>query len=243
VVAHLHYVLMGGAVFPLFGAFYYWFPKLTGRLLGERLGRWHFWLFFIGFNLSFFPMHLLGLRGMPRRVYTYGEAMGWGQLNLAATAGALLIGLSVLLFIINVVRSRRQGALAQDDPWGAGTLEWSVSSPPPPSSFHRPPVVHSRFPLWRDGPGPRYVSGLSDLHREVLITSGPDAQPDHRLRLPASSAWPFWTAVATTILFIGSIYTPWAVVWGAVPVTIGATAWFWPRRSGAGSHHEMETSA
>jgi cytochrome c oxidase subunit 1 len=243
VVAHLHYVLMGGAVFPLFGAFYYWFPKLSGRLLGERLGRWHFWLFFIGFNLSFFPMHLLGLRGMPRRVYTYGEGMGWGQLNLTATLGALLIGLSVLLFIINVAHSRRKGAPAPDNPWGAGTLEWSVSSPPPASNFHLPPVVHSRFPLWREGDGPRYVSGLSNTEREVLITSGADALPDHRMRLPASSPWPFWTAVAATMLFIGSIYTPWAVVWGAVPVTIGATAWFWPRRSGEGRQRAAETSA
>jgi cytochrome c oxidase subunit 1 len=229
VVAHLHYVLMGGAVFPLFGAFFYWFPKFSGRMLSERLGRWQFWLFFIGFNLSFFPMHVLGLRGMPRRVYSYGAEMGWGPLNLAATAGALLIALSVLLFIINVTRSYRHGVAAGDNPWGGGTLEWSVASPPPPSNFHLPPVVHSRFPLWQQGGMPRHVSGLSDTGREILVTSGPDARPDHRLRLPGPSAWPFLTAVATTVLFIGSIYTPWAVVWGAVPVAIAATLWFWPK--------------
>jgi len=229
VVAHLHYVLMGGAVFPLFGAFFYWFPKFSGRMLSERLGQWQFWLFFIGFNLSFFPMHALGLRGMPRRVYSYGPEMGWGPLNLAATAGALLIALSALLFIINVMRSYRHGVPAGDNPWGGGTLEWSVASPPPPSNFHRPTVVHSRFPLWQAGGMPRYVSGLSDTKREILITSGPDARPDHRLLLPEPSAWPFLTAVVTTILFIGSIYTPWAVVWGAVPVAIGATLWFWPK--------------
>jgi cytochrome c oxidase subunit 1 len=229
VVAHLHYVLMGGAVFPLFGAFFYWFPKFSGRMLSERLGQWQFWLFFIGFNLSFFPMHVLGLRGMPRRVYSYGAEMGWGPLNLAATAGALLIALSVLLFIINVMRSYRHGLPAGNNPWGGGTLEWSIASPPPPSNFHLPPVVHSRFPLWQQGGTPRHVSGLSDTEREILITSGPDARPDHRLRLPEPSAWPFLTAVATTILFIGSIYTPWAVVWGAVPVAIAATLWFWPK--------------
>jgi cytochrome c oxidase subunit 1 len=166
---------------------------------------------------------------MPRRVYSYGAEMGWGPLNLAATAGALLIALSVLLFIINVTRSYRHGVAAGDNPWGGGTLEWSVASPPPPSNFHLPPVVHSRFPLWQQGGTPRHVSGLSDTEREILITSGPDARPDHRLRQPEPSAWPFLTAVATTILFIGSIYTPWAVVWGAVPVAAGATLWFWPR--------------
>ena len=102
VVAHFHYVLIGGAVFPLFGAFYYWFPKVTGRLLGERLGRWHFWLFFLGVNLTFFPMHLLGLDGMPRRVYTYLAETGWGNLNLLASAGAVLIAVSVAIFLVNV---------------------------------------------------------------------------------------------------------------------------------------------
>jgi heme/copper-type cytochrome/quinol oxidase subunit 1 len=122
VVAHLHYVLLGGAVFPLFGAFYYWFPKFTGRLMSERLGRWQFWLFFIGFNVAFFPMHVLGLQGMPRRVYTYPEEMGWGTLNMTATIGAAMIVVSVLLFIINVLRSYRGGRVAGDNPWGPGTL-------------------------------------------------------------------------------------------------------------------------
>src|SRR5205085_4660228 len=105
VVAHLHYVLIGGAVFPLFGAWYYWFPKITGRMMGERLGRWQFWLFFIGFNVAFYPMHHLGLQGMPRRVYTYPVEMGWGALNFLSTAGALMIAASVLIFIVNALRS------------------------------------------------------------------------------------------------------------------------------------------
>ena len=230
VVAHLHYVLLGGAVFPLFGAFYYWFPKFTGRMLDERLGRWNFWLFFIGFNVAFFPMHLLGLEGMPRRIYTYPKALDWGALNLTATVGALTIGVSVLLFIINVLRSRRHGAPAGADPWQAGTLEWSVASPPPAGNFEQVPVVHGRYPLWLPPGTPDRVTGLTSEHREVLITSVVDAAPDHRLWLPSSSPWPFLCAVAVTILFIGSIFTPWAMVWAAVPVAATATVWFWPKR-------------
>jgi cytochrome c oxidase subunit 1 len=230
VVAHLHYVLLGGAVFPLFGAFYYWFPKFTGRMLSERLGRWNFWLFFIGFNVAFFPMHVLGLQGMPRRVYTYPGEMGWGGMNLVATIGALTIALSVLLFVINVLHSRRHGEVASSDPWGAGTLEWSVSSPPPMANFKLVPVVHGRYPLWQEAAEPTHVTGLASDYREVLITSVADAAVDHRLWLPSSTAWPFWAAVATTILFVGSIFTPWAVVWAALPVAVATTAWFWPKR-------------
>jgi cytochrome c oxidase subunit 1 len=230
VVAHLHYVLLGGAVFPLFGAFYYWFPKFTGRMMSERLGKWNFWLFFIGFNVTFFPMHLLGLWGMPRRVYTYPEEMGWGAMNLTATVGAFMIAVSVLLFIINVLRSRRHGELAGNNPWGAGTLEWSMPSPPPAANFERVPVVHGRYPLWEATPEPTHVTGLSTEHREILVTSAADAEPDHRLWLPASSPWPFLAALATTVLFVGSIFNPWAVVWASVPVGVAATLWFWPKR-------------
>jgi cytochrome c oxidase subunit 1 len=230
VVAHLHYVLLGGAVFPLFGAFYYWFPKFTGRMLSERLGVWQFWLFFIGFNVTFFPMHILGLQGMPRRIYTYPREMGWGDMNLAASIGAAVIAVSVLLFIVNVLRSRRGGAPAGDDPWGAGTLEWSMSSPPPAGNFEHMPVVHGRDPLWEPQGTPSHVTGLTSKHREVLITSVNDAQLDHRLWLPSSSIWPFLSAVAVTILFVGSIFTPWAVVWAMIPVAIATTFWFWPKR-------------
>jgi cytochrome c oxidase subunit I+III len=231
VVAHLHYVLLGGAVFPLFGAFYYWFPKFTGRMLSERLGRWNFWLFFLGFNITFFPMHLLGLHGMPRRVYTYPGEMGWNGMNLAATIGALTIAVSVLLFIINVLSNRRHGPIANDNPWGGGTLEWSVASPPPAGNFNTVPVVHARYPLWQPGGRPTHVEGLAPHYREVLITSALDAELDHRLWLPSPSIWPFLSAVAVTVLFIGSIFTPWAVVWATIPVAIATTAWFWPKRS------------
>jgi cytochrome c oxidase subunit 1 len=240
VVAHLHYVLIGGAVFPLFGAIYYWYPKFTGRLMSETLGRWNFWLFFIGFNLTFFPMHLLGLHGMPRRVYTYPQGMGWSGLNLTATIGAWLIGVSVLLFVINVWRSRTRGAPAGANPWGGATLEWVTASPPPPHNFDAVPVVHGREPLWEPWPEPTHVAGLAVHEREVLVTSVVEAQPDHRATFPKPSIWPFLAALATTVLFIGSIFTPWAVVWAAIPVAITGTAWFWPRRRDTQEHLALE---
>jgi len=173
---------------------------------------------------------VLGLQGMPRRVYTYPAEMEWGSLNFLSTVGAFMIAVSVLLFIVNVLRSRRHGAPAGNDPWGAGTLEWSVPSPPPAANYDRVPVVHARDPLWEPPGLPSHVTGLANDYREILVTSVADAAPDHRLWLPASSLAPFATAVATTILFVGSIFTPWAVVWAAVPVAMGATWWFWPKK-------------
>jgi cytochrome c oxidase subunit 1 len=230
VVAHLHYVLLGGAVFPLFGAFYYWFPKFTGRMLNETLGRWNFWLMFVGFNVAFFPMHLLGLQGMPRRVWTYAPDMGWDGMNLLATAGAWTLAAGILVFIVNVMRSRRHGALAGDNPWGAASLEWSTSSPPPPHNFDVMPVVHGRNPLWEPAGSPRWVAGLAANARQVLITSVIDARPDSCPVFPSPSIWPFVSALATTVLFVGSVYTPWAVVWGTIPTAIAMTIWFWPNR-------------
>ncbi|MGH6648240.1 cytochrome c oxidase subunit I [Aquabacterium sp.] len=244
VVAHLHYVLLGGAVFPLAGAVHYWYPKFTGRLMDEKLGRWSFWLFFIGFNVAFFPMHLLGLWGMPRRVYTYPADRGWGDMNMVSTFGALMIGLGVLLFLINLVRSRWQGELAGPDPWGGGTLEWGTASPPSSVNFEAIPVVCGRDPVWQAAERPPdqavAVGGLATTSREQLVTSVLDAQPDHRSQFPQPSIWPFLSAVATTGLFVGSIFTPWAVVWGAVPVAIGLTCWFWPRRQESRLHVALE---
>jgi cytochrome c oxidase subunit I+III len=230
VVAHLHYVLIGGAVFPLFGAFYYWFPKISGRMLDERAGRWNFWLFFVGFNLTFFPMHQLGLIGMPRRVYTYPGGLGWDELNLLASIGAALIAASIALFIANAIWSRRYGQIAGDDPWNAATLEWATTSPPPAWNFQHIPVVASRQPLW--DPMPRQVvTGLRSDVRELLITGAVDAEPDHRGELPEPSIWPLLAALATTGLFIGSIFTPWAVPIGALPLFVTLVGWFWPKRS------------
>jgi cytochrome c oxidase subunit I len=231
VVAHFHYVLIGGAVFPLVGAVYYWFPKITGRILSETLGRWNFWLAFIGFNIAFFPMHILGLMGMPRRVYTYTPEMGWDNLNLLSSAGAAVFAASFAVLIVNVILSLRRGELAGDNPWGASTLEWATSSPPPPYNFSRIPVVTHRDPLWADGGNLPVVAGLSVERREVLLSSVADAEPHTREASPEPSIWPLLTAIATTIFFIGSIFTPWAVVWGTPPMAVALIGWFWPTGS------------
>ena len=234
VVAHFHYVLIGGAVFPLFGAFYYWYPKITGRLLSERLGAWVFGLFFAGFNLTFFPMHVLGLHGMPRRIYTYPAAMGWSGLNLLATAGAVLMTCGVTVFLFDALRALRAGAAAADNPWSAGTLEWATSSPPPNSNFLHPPTVAGREPVWENPPDQPVIAGLRADAREVLVTHVLDAEPDHRLLVPEPSIWPFLTGIAVTILFIWSIFTPWGVVYGAGPVFVTMVGWFWPKRADEG---------
>ncbi len=148
VVAHFHYVLFGGTMLAVFAAAYYWFPKMTGRMLDERLGKWHFWLTLIGFNLTFFPMHILGLMGMPRRVYTYPDKPGWELLNSAETIGSLILAVSTLVFIWNIYRSLRGGVVAGNDPWDAWTLEWATTSPPPPTNFAAAPPVEGPRPLY-----------------------------------------------------------------------------------------------
>ncbi|HEU0236675.1 MAG TPA: cytochrome c oxidase subunit I [Candidatus Limnocylindrales bacterium] len=148
VVAHLHYVLFGGSVFGVFAGVYYWFPKMTGRMLGEGLGKVQFVLMFIGFNLTFFPMHALGLSGMPRRIADYASDAGWNELNLAATVGGFLIAASILPFLWNVFVSLRSGKPAGDDPWEGNTLEWATSSPPPPYNFDHLPEIRSERPVF-----------------------------------------------------------------------------------------------
>jgi len=148
VVAHFHYVIVGGILFCLFGAFYYWFPKITGRLLNETLGKLHFWLFAIGFHLTFDSMHIPGLLGMPRRIYTYEPGRGWEIWNLIETIGVFVQGIATLIFVANLVLSYFNGPKAGNDPWDAWTLEWSVSSPPPVYNFASIPTVASRRPLW-----------------------------------------------------------------------------------------------
>jgi len=240
VVAHFHYVLIGGAVFPLFAGLYYWMPKITGRLFNETLGKWHFWLFFIGFNLTFFPMHILGLRGMPRRVYTYSSDMPWAGLNLLESLGAVFMAAGIFVFILNFVRSMKYGELAGNNPWGASTLEWATTSPPPSYNFADPPTVSSRDPLWDDPPDQPVVTGLHEDAREVLVTRMHDAEPDHRTEFPGPSLWPFLASLATTGLFIGSIFSPWAIWVGAVPVAITLTGWFWTNSEAAERRRQRE---
>ena len=229
VVAHFHYVLIGGAVFPLLGAAYFWFPKITGRMMSERLGRWHFWLAFIGFNAAFFPMHIVGLWGMPRRVYTYPVELGWGPINLFITLGALVLFASFVLFAVNLVRSAVRGELAGDNPWDAGTLEWATSSPPPSLQFLAHPGRHPcRAALGRAGVVP-VATGLRVDVREILVSTVAEARPDLRETSPGPSIWPLLAALAVGGTFLWSIFTPWAVVWGALPITVTLIGWFWPK--------------
>jgi cytochrome c oxidase subunit 1 len=233
VVAHFHYVLIGGAVFPLLGAFTYWFPKITGRMMSDIVGKWTLGLLFAGFNIAFFPMHLVGMMGMPRRVYTYPAGMGWDMLNMISTVGAFMTAAAVLLFVVNALVSLKRGPIAGPDPWAASSLEWATSSPPPAYNFAHIPVVSSRTPLWDNCDHLPVATGLAVEHRENLLTTVLDAIPDVREPSPDPTFWPFVAALATTALFIGSIFTPWAVVWLSIPTAAALIAWFWPKPGGA----------
>jgi cytochrome c oxidase subunit I len=147
-VAHFHFTLIGGLVFGLFAGIYYWYPKATGRMLDERLGKWHFWLFCIGFNMTFLPLHIAGFLGMPRRIYTYPAGRGWEPWNLIASIGALVQAVGILCWVCNVVRTAIKGEKAPDDPWDGWTLEWATTSPPAEYNFEKLPVVRSGRPLW-----------------------------------------------------------------------------------------------
>lgn len=242
VVAHLHYVLIGINVFPVVGAIYYWFPKFSGKLMNERLGKWNFWTMFIGFNVGFFPMHILGLAGMPRRIYTYQDGLGWGTLNLIVTLGSYVFAVGILLTIINVFVSLRRGKVAGPNPWDAPSLEWSVSSPPPPYNFAVIPIVASRYPLWedrlqhRDNPDDDASSLerglLLDKGRETIGTTSLDAEPDVILKMPGDTYAPLVLAVALTALFVGALLQAWwLLLAGLAASVIAATHWLWPERS------------
>jgi cytochrome c oxidase subunit I len=237
VVAHLHYVLIGINVFPVLGAVYFWFPKMTGRLLDERLGRWNFWVTFIGFNLAFLPMHITGLLGMPRRVYTYADGMGWDTLNLITSAGSFVLAVGILLFLVNVAKSLKSGALAGANPWDAPTLEWSIPSPPPPYNFAVIPTVASRHPLWEGRLGEEGV--LSSLNRGMLLEEGKetvgttalDAAPEMVLEMPADSFAPLLLAIGISVIFVGLLLKLWSLTGlGGVVTVLALLAWLWPRR-------------
>jgi cytochrome c oxidase subunit I len=223
VVAHFHYVLFGGAVFGYVAGVYYWFPKWTGRMLDEALGKWHFWLMLIGFNLTFGPMHILGLNGMPRRTYRYDEGMGWDAWNLAATVGAFFIAVSFLVFIWNLIKSRRRGDLAGPDPWDGRTLEWSIPSPPPVHNFDDIPVVHSVDDFWhrkyaedeegRLVPMPAVGGGSVALEHD----KGDDGDHDeHEIHMPSPSYYPALLSLGIVGASWGIIYIP--VGWVAVAI-------------------------
>jgi cytochrome c oxidase subunit I len=229
IVAHFHYVLIGGAVFPLLGAITYWYPKATGRMMSETLGKISFWMIFLGFQLAFFPMHIAGINGMPRRVYTYPAGMGLELPNLLSSIGSMVVAVAVLLFVINLMVSLRAGRKAEPNPWDAPSLEWATTCPPPKYNFPHIPAVDSRTPLWDAGEKRSVVHGLRVEDRELLLTTVMSAKPDLREPSAEPSLWPLIATLALTIMFVSSIFSPWAVVFGAVPVAIALVAWFWPK--------------
>ena len=238
IVAHLHYVLIGINVFPVVGGIFYWFPKFTGRLMNETLGKWTFWVMFIGFNVGFFPMHILGLAGMPRRIYTYAEGLGWGPLNLIVTLGSYLFAIGVLLFVVNVFVSLKRGQRAGDNPWDGASLEWSTSSPPPVYNFAVIPTVASRYPLWEgrlnqgDDRSSTQQGFLLDKGRETIGTTSLDAEPDVILKMPSNTYAPLLLGVALAVLFIGALLHSWWLLGAAVVVSLLASiAWLWPERA------------
>ena len=175
IVAHFHYVLVGGSIFGLTAGLYYWWPKMTGKMLSERIGKWHFWLMFAGFNITFMPMHVLGVLGMPRRIYTYDTEQGWDGINLLVSFGAFLLAFSILVMLINMVRSLRSKEAAGDNPWEAATLEWAISSPPHHYNFAVVPTVRSRYPLWDE---------------EADVVEPPPLPLHEEPQMPAPSYWP-----------------------------------------------------
>ena len=243
VVAHLHYVLIGGVIFPIFAGLYYWIPKFSGKMLGERLGKWNFATMFIGFNVAFFPMHLTGLRGMPRRVYTYPAGMDLETLNMVSSVGAFIFAGGIFLFLVNVYRSLRHGAEAGKDPWGADTLEWSETSPPVNAQFARIPVVRSRHPLWDQATllpvegddieitrVARQLDHAPSRWRGSLIVGVLDGRPLALAHLPRRSWWPFVMSVGFTILFVSALVEiGWIAILGTIMTFISLVGWFWPQ--------------
>jgi cytochrome c oxidase subunit 1/cytochrome c oxidase subunit I+III len=234
VVAHFHYVIFGAAVFPLLGGMYYWFPKVTGRMYHEGWGKTSFWLTFAGMNLTFFPMHILGLAGMPRRDYTYGGDLGWTALNAIETIGAYLLAAGLLTVAANLAVSLFRGAPAGADPWQGDTLEWSTSSPPPPYNYAVIPTVTSPYAMWdredRDADVRNLAEGEKTLEQghETASTSVVDAEWDEILEMPSRSWWPPVVAVALSGVFAFILLQRWLAAGIFLLLTFAAIGgWHW----------------
>jgi cytochrome c oxidase subunit I len=213
IVGHLHNVLIAGTVFAVFAGIYYWFPKMTGRFLSDRLGKWQFWMTIVGFSITFLPMYALGLMGMPRRVYTYAPDVGWGSLNLVSSIGGYFLAASFLLFLYNLVRSARSGEVAGDNPWRAWTLEWATSSPPPPGNFTSLPPITSERPLW-DG---EHAGESGDGEAAVWTPLPPEPEQ--------STITPFFVALSLLLVAIGLLSTPVVIALGAGLLLITLAVW------------------
>ena len=233
VVAHFHYVLFGGLMFGVFSGFYYWWPKIFGRLLDERLGKWNFWLMLLGFNLTFFPMHIVGLIGMPRRTYTYEPGYGWDTLNLIETIGAFVIALSVLVFLVNVIYTSRRGPIASSDPWDGRSLEWSIPSPPPEYNFADVPRVEARDDWWHrkytedaEGRLVRLPAGGAIEESDTTVATVDDAQIARSIHMPSPSFYPLVVAAGLPFLGYAAVFlNPWLAIPGLVLILFGIYAW------------------
>lgn len=229
VVAHFHYVLFGGSILGLFAGAFYWFPKMTGRMLNERLGKIQFWIMLVGFNVTFGPMHELGTQGMPRRIYTYEAGMGWDFWNMVETIASFGIALGVAIFIWNVIISLRFGQRATNDPWDGATLEWATASPPKVYNFEKIPRVHSRRPLWDSKYPDLEVSHTVNTRpmkrREVVALDNQDQdQPvfdPSSIHLPSPTFGPLWVALSITIVFYGILYLSDTGGWSVIAVAVG----------------------
>jgi cytochrome c oxidase subunit 1/cytochrome c oxidase subunit I+III len=236
VVAHFHYVMTGAVIFPLFGALYYWLPKMTGRLMSERWGKASFWTIFVGFNLAFFPMHIAGILGQPRRTYTYQAGLGWTAPNLISTVGSFLLGLGILITFVNWVWSLRRGPKAPNDPWGGDTLEWATTSPPPEYNFATVPTIRSLEPVWdqpdlRDGSQPADRGGRALVGGHLtLSTSMLDGTPRTVVPMPHATAWPLVATAGLLAGFWGVVFGAWLLAGaGAILFGAGMVGWYWPR--------------
>jgi cytochrome c oxidase subunit 1/cytochrome c oxidase subunit I+III len=230
VIAHFHFVIFGAAVFPILGGMYFWFPKVTGRLYHEGVAKLSFWLTFVGTFVTFFPMHILGLLGMPRRNYTYPPGLGWTFLNALESIGAYVLAGGLLLIVANLTISRFKGAAAGNDPWGGETLEWSTTSPPPPFNYPVIPTVTSPYPMWDDADRERdnrrldRGEGLLERGHETPATTVQDADFDEVLSMPPHSIWPPVSALMLTGVFAMLLLHHYLIAVGFVAV--GALALF-----------------
>ena len=238
IIAHMHYVLLGINVFPVMGGIYYWFPKFTGRMTCKRFGIWTFWILFIGFNLGFFPMHIAGLLGMPRRIYTYSPDMGWNTVNMITSIGSFVFAFGVILFLADIAYSLRHGAQAGTNPWDAPTLEWATSSPPATYNFGVIPTIASRHPLWEDRLDEG--SGRSSLDkgyllmegREALATTALDGAPDLILKMPEETCTPFFFALFVSLAFGGGLFHAWEFTGLMLFASaVALVIWMWPERA------------
>ncbi|MEC4723119.1 cytochrome c oxidase subunit I [Noviherbaspirillum sp. CPCC 100848] len=235
IVAHMHYVLFGGMVFPLFAALYYWLPLFSGKAPSEKLSRVVFWTIFLGFNLTFLPMHVTGLMGMPRRVYTYMPGLGWETLNLISTVGGFLSAAGVAMFVIDFLLHFYQGKQAPPNMWNASTLEWAARTPVPAYTFASQPRVTGRDPLWTTpglgesmDAGAGYLGRTDVSHREMLVTSTVKAEPEYVVILPGNTITPLVTALLTSLFFFGFLVKMyWLATLGAVLAVTSLLCWAW----------------